>query len=581
MSSSNENEYFSDGITEEIINALAKINQLRVSSRTSSFFFKNKKASIIEIGQALKVSTLLEGSVRLSGNTIRITAQLIDAVEDFHFWSETWDRKLDNIFGVQDEISLIIADKLREHFGHFEIQEHLVSRQTNNLNAYEYSLKAKYYKNKWNPQDVKKAISLYEKALELDLKHTESYVGLADCYSFLGTTAFLPYQEAWSKTIQYTQQAFQLNDQLSGVHYQLSNIAFFTNCDYNTSLREMQKAIDLNPNNAEAHQFISYLYIIAGERNSSQKHLDIAININPLSQETQFFVAYYHYMIEDFQQCLELLDKCLQANNKSIPAHSVKTLCLLMLGKYNEVISYFDSVPSEVVVLGEKTGSIALAYALKGDEENTSRYLRKLELQGQSPDGFTAHSYLFLMYVVLGNFEKAFEWIAEAVKNKFILLMIRYSDPLIKPIKEDPRYLTYQKLIFKTQKKPTASLKKKELLDSNLAETYTATLLDHVEKNKPYLNPELSLRTLAKQLKISPNQLSWLLNEKIGKNFNAFINHYRVETFMSLVKNPKNATYTLLGLAFESGFNSKTVFNTYFKKETGLTPKQFIQQLQK
>lgn len=581
MSSSNENEYFSDGITEEIINALAKINQLRVSSRTSSFFFKNKKASIIEIGQALKVSTLLEGSVRLSGNTIRITAQLIDAVEDFHFWSETWDRKLDNIFGVQDEISLIIADKLREHFGHFEIQEHLVSRQTNNLNAYEYSLKAKYYKNKWNPQDVKKAISLYEKTLELDLKHTESYVGLADCYSFLGTTAFLPYQEAWSKTIQYTQQAFQLNDQLSGVHYQLSNIAFFTNCDYNTSLREMQKAIDLNPNNAEAHQFISYLYIIAGERNSSQKHLDIAININPLSQETQFFVAYYHYMIEDFQQCLELLDKCLQANNKSIPAHSVKTLCLLMLGKYNEVISYFDSVPSEVVVLGEKTGSIALAYALKGDEENTSRYLRKLELQGQSPDGFTAHSYLFLMYVVLGNFEKAFEWIAEAVKNKFILLMIRYSDPLIKPIKEDPRYLTYQKLIFKTQKKPTASLKKKELLDSNLAETYTATLLDHVEKNKPYLNPELSLRTLAKQLKISPNQLSWLLNEKIGKNFNAFINHYRVETFMSLVKNPKNATYTLLGLAFESGFNSKTVFNTYFKKETGLTPKQFIQQLQK
>lgn len=581
MSSSNENEYFSDGITEEIINALAKINQLRVSSRTSSFFFKNKKASIIEIGQALKVSTLLEGSVRLSGNTIRITAQLIDAVEDFHFWSETWDRKLDNIFGVQDEISLIIADKLREHFGHFEIQEHLVSRQTNNLNAYEYSLKAKYYKNKWNPQDVKKAISLYEKALELDLKHTESYVGLADCYSFLGTTAFLPYQEAWSKTIQYTQQAFQLNDQLSGVHYQLSNIAFFTNCDYNTSLREMQKAIDLNPNNAEAHQFISYLYIIAGERNSSQKHLDIAININPLSQETQFFVAYYHYMIEDFQQCLELLDKCLQANNKSIPAHSVKTLCLLMLGKYNEVISYFDSVPSEVVVLGEKTGSIALAYALKGDEENTSRYLRKLELQGQSPDGFTAHSYLFLMYVVLGNFEKAFEWIAEAVKNKFILLMIRYSDPLIKPIKEDPRYLTYQKLIFKTQKKPTASLKKKELLDSNLAETYTATLLDYVEKNKPYLNPELSLRTLAKQLKISPNQLSWLLNEKIGKNFNAFINHYRVETFMSLVKNPKNATYTLLGLAFESGFNSKTVFNTYFKKETGLTPKQFIQQLQK
>ncbi|MFT6337825.1 MAG: TolB-like protein/class 3 adenylate cyclase, partial [Halioglobus sp.] len=121
MSSNPENEYFTDGMTEEIINALAKIKSLKVTSRTSSFFFKNKNISIPQIGQELNVSTILEGSIRLSGNKMRITAQLINVADDFHFWSESFDRSMEDIFAVQDEISLLIADKLREHIGHFDI----------------------------------------------------------------------------------------------------------------------------------------------------------------------------------------------------------------------------------------------------------------------------------------------------------------------------------------------------------------------------------------------------------------------------------------------------------------------------
>ena len=148
MSSSEENEYFSDGITEEIINALAKIQNLKVTSRTSSFFFKGKNLPITEIGQKLGVSAILEGSVRLSQDFIRITAQLIQVKDDYHFWSDTWDRKLENVFEIQDEVSLLIADKLREHFGHLEIDETLVTKQTENVNAYGYCLKAKYHENK-------------------------------------------------------------------------------------------------------------------------------------------------------------------------------------------------------------------------------------------------------------------------------------------------------------------------------------------------------------------------------------------------------------------------------------------------
>lgn len=578
MSSDVENEYFSDGITEEIINALAKIKTLKVTSRTSSFFFKNKNISVKQISKELGVTTILEGSIRLAGDTLRITAQLIQAEKDFHFWSETWDRKLVNIFEIQDEISLIIADKLREQFGHFEIQEHLVEKQTDNLTAYEYALKAQFLRNKWNPVDAKEALSLYEKALELDPNYHELYLGLADCYSFLGTTGFMSYEEAWGKTVEYTNQALALKDKSSGVHFQLSNLAFFIECNYDKSLQEMKKAVEINPSNAEAQQFISFLYIIAGDRKNAQQHLDNALSINPLSEETHFFRAYYHYMIDDYAKSLEMLNNCLAANPKNIPAHSIKTLCLLMLGKYDEVITYFDTIPDDVVIEGEKTGSLAMAYYLKKDTANAKLYREKLLADSKEVNGFTADSYLYLLYAVSGEADKAFEWVATALENRSSLLLLRYSDPLAYALKDDSRYDEYMKIIYHTEAKEEVTEQKNALLDAATITTYSDKLLAHLDETKPYLNPDLSLRSLASELDIHPNHLSWLLNNSIGKNFNEFINHYRIETFKSIAKAPDNEHLTIEGLAYESGFNSKTVFNTYFKKETGLTPKQYLTQ---
>tara|TARA_R110001632_G_scaffold65_9_gene271 strand:+ start:580 stop:2901 length:2322 start_codon:yes stop_codon:yes gene_type:complete len=576
MSDSKDNEYFSDGITEEIINALAKIQNLKVTSRTSSFFFKGKNLPITEIGQKLGVSAILEGSVRLSNDFIRITAQLIQVKDDYHFWSDTWDRKLENVFEIQDEISLLIADKLREHFGHLEINESLVTKQTENINAYGYCLKAKFHENKWNPEDVNMAISLYDKALELDPKYAEAHLGLAGCYSFLGTTAFIPFEAAWEKTNKHTSLALELNGQSSGVHYQLSNQAFFIECDYSKSLREMKTAIKINPNNAEAQQFMSFLYILAGEKEKSRRHLDIAVSINPLSEETHFFKAYFHYMIEEYAQSLELLDQCLAVNDKNIPAHSVKAISLLKLGRYEEVIRYFDTIPAEVVIEGDKTGAIGLAYTLMKDTHNASIYLEKLIAQSKEENGFTADSYLFMMYAAKGDNDKAFQWVEQAIENMSSLLLLRYADPLVHGIKNDSRYDSFQKAIFQNDQTEEVAKQKTTLLDAHKAAVYSTRLLAHLSENEPFLIPDLSLRELASQIEIHPNQLSWLLNNTMGKNYNDFINTYRVEAFKTHAKNPKNAHLTIEGLAYESGFNSKTVFNTSFKKETGLTPKQFI-----
>jgi TolB-like protein/class 3 adenylate cyclase/AraC-like DNA-binding protein/Tfp pilus assembly protein PilF len=576
MSADADNEYFSDGMTEEIINALSKIESLKVTSRTSSFYFKNKALPIKKIAAELNVSAILEGSVRVSGKAMRITAQLIEAAGDYHFWSETWDRQLDDIFETQDEISLLIADKLREQFGHFDIQEHLVEKQTLSITAYELLLKGRYHRNRWNPEDINKAIGYFEQAIDIDPEYAESYVDLADCYSFLGTTGFMPYDEAWQKSHGYLLVAQKLDKNLAGVFYQLSNEAFFIEGNHQKSLTEMRKAIVAEPNNATAQEFLSFLYIVAGDRERSREHLDTALAINPKSEETQFFHAYFHYMLEDFEQADILLDKCLQANDKNIPAHSVKAFCLLCLKKYDEAIAYHENIPQEVVIPEEQNGVRLLAHTLKNDAAKASEFLEKIKEQCKGHNAVTAEAFIFFYHVITGAKDNAFDWLDTAIKNKSFAVPLRLNDPIIKPLRTDPRYAELQQIIYSTSKDTSLVNKKKPLLAPELAEEYVKKLLAFIRDEKPYLDPELTLRSLSEQLDMQPNQLSWLINECLVKNYNDFINHYRIETFKSLAQDPANASITIMGLAYDSGFNSKTTFNKSFKKETGLTPKQFL-----
>ena len=578
MSASEENEYFSDGITEEIINALAKIEELKVTSRTSAFYFKGKNIPITEIGKELGVSSLLEGSVRLSGNTIRITAQLIDAADDFHFWSETWDRKLDNIFAVQDEISQLIADRLREHFGHFDIQEHLVEKKTKSPDAYNLFLQGRFHMNKWNPDSVKQSIEFYEAALSLDSQHAEAMAGMADAYSFLATTGVISYEEGWGKCAELTHQALSINNELPSAYYQLANLAFFTACDFREAFQMASKAIALNPSHVESQQFLCFLYIISGKKEHARKHLTVALEIDPLSQETQFYRGYFDYMFGDYSDSLKQLNACLEVNPLNIPCHYVKTLCLIKMERYDEAIHYFDALPSQIIVQGEKTGALTLAHTLRGDQAEAETYTKQLKEEAAAEGGFTSDSYLFMLYGATNQKDKAFDWVDNAIKSGSPLLLIRFSDPIVDLIKDDPRYEQFHKHLFpedlfKIQK---ASKSKKPLLNETAVAEQKAKLLALIETEKPYLNPDLSLRRLAGMLEIHPNQLSWFLNDGFGKNFNEFINHYRVEEFKALAKLPESAHLTIMSMAYDCGFNSKTVFNTYFKKETGLTPKQFL-----
>ena len=575
MSSDIENEYFSDGITEEIINALAKIDSLKVTSRTSSFHYKGKSIPVRDIGKALNVTTILEGSVRVSGNMLRITAQLIDTEEDFHFWSESWDRELVNIFAIQDEISLIIAERLREYIGHFEIQDKLVQKQTDNLEVYELYLKGKYYYQKWNPTDIHRGIDYFEKAISLDPNHAESYIGLSECFTFLAALGAMPIDESWEKATTLSEKAFELNSELPEVYFLLASIHFWKNWNYKEAYQLALKSLELKPSFARGHQFISLIYALSEKIEKSTEHIEIARRLDPLSNEFLFSSAFTRYMAHDFSQSLKLLNQCILENPKNVLAHTIKCCCLLKLGRADEVLNYFDHLPAEGIMVPDKAGLKALAYIMKGDLLSALLYEKELHNQVKNGNGLRANGYLLLIHAARGENDKAFALISPSTAESTALMNIIFTDPLIEPLKKDPRYQDTYDSLFKDDFS-FETTKKKILLDEDTVQVYSKRLINYIDEEKPYLNPNLSLGDLADQIGIHSNQLSWLINKKFEKNFKEFINDYRVAAFKDLSIDPKNEHITLIGLAFESGFNSKTAFNTFFKKSTGMTPNQFL-----
>ena len=577
MSTNGDSEFFCDGITEEIINALAKIDQLKVTSRTSSFYFKGHNTNISDIGKTLNVSTILEGSVRLAGDTMRITAQLINVEDDSHFWSETWDRKRENIFEVQDEISLLIADKLREHFGHLDYADHLAEVPTTHLAAYEYLLKGKYTFNKWNPEDAHTAIRCFEEALAIDPDLVEAHTGLADGYSFLAVAGFAPREEAWNKAIGHIERAKVLDPTNAPLNYLLANQAFFTEASFAGAMEYARKSIASRPTYPEAQQFVAFLYMLRGDLKKAREHLLYAKSIDPLNVETKFYEAYFQYRSKDYGLAQNTLDELLEVNAKNLPALITLAYVLLKKGDFGEVEVLLSDIPDQMIMPDEKLGLTCLILAMKGDQEGLKQPLAELESNAREDTSFQAHAYLFKVYSVLGKYDEAFQLLEKLFRHRSSILLLSFGDPLAESIQDDPRYLEYQQRIYPLPgDTPKPKNSGTSTLDDETATSFLTRLHDFIDQKSPYLNPALSLRSLAEQIEIHPNQLSWLLNEKVGKNFNEFINQLRVEYFKKLAVDPANSHISLIGLAYESGFNSKTVFNTAFKKTTGMTPKEYL-----
>ncbi len=304
MSPAKDQEYFCDGITEELINALTQMEGLKVIARTSTFAFKGKNEDIREIGKNLDVETLLEGSVQKSGNRLRITAQLIKAADGSHLWSQQYDRDLEDVFAIQDEISLAITDVLKvKLLG--DAENSIQTRQTKNIEAYNLYLRGRYFWNLRTEEAVRRSIDYYNQAIELDDNYALAYTGLADTYFIMAWWGYYPEEEAYKKSQEYAKQALSLNENIAEAHATLGGIATWYEWDWEKSMQELQRAISLNPNHATAHQYYSETMDILRNYKASREHIDIAINLNPNSYVMYALSSMYYYHVADYEKTIK------------------------------------------------------------------------------------------------------------------------------------------------------------------------------------------------------------------------------------------------------------------------------------
>lgn len=246
-------------------------------------------------------------------------------------------------------------------------------------------------------------------------------------------------------------------------------------------------------------------------------------------------------------------------------------------GRLEDARTQLERTPEEYFTLAERLGLFCLIDA--AEKNRDSDQLKELIENARDPGAYHSHSYLYMAYAILGEKEAAFAVLENVFKHNSSILLLSCSDPLAENITKTTQYQKYfQKLYPKLKAEKAAIKTKPNAPDEATVQNYLEQLNEFVKEEKPFLNSSLTLRLLADQVAIHPNQLSWLLNERVGKNFNEYINHKRIEHFKKLVVDPANSHISLIGLAYESGFNSKTVFNTTFKKETGMTPKEYQKQ---
>lgn len=578
LSSNKDLEYFSDGITEEIINALSKITELKVTSRTSSFSFKGKSNTIGEIGEKLGVSIILEGSARLSGSTARITAQLIEVENDFHFWSETFDRDLKNVFAVQDEISLLIADKLREHLGHFEMKEQLVDFYDVTLETYKKYLKARFYLMKLDYNNSLKAISLFEEVIQESPEFPLAYLDINQGYTYMGTMGIISPMEAFTKAQPFLEKAIELKKELPETQLNLAWKSCWQHWDLKQAYIHLNKAISERPSDV-MYITMANLLTVEGKFELAFKYLEKALALAPFSSVNLNYKGFLYYLTGEYEKALPYYKQSLDIQpDLPFPVVDIGA-CLLLLGRHKEGLEYFNNLPEDDSGFLAKLGGSTIAHAIMGNTSEAEAGISKLESYLESSSAGNALNFLILCHAQLNNLEKALDYIQKAMEYHLPLVLLLPTEPLAKPLHELAPFKKIVAGLFDDSgtKEPSPN-NKKELFTNEELQLYKTRLEVLMTEQQLFLQGDLSLRTLAEYINLPPNHMSQLLNVGFEQNFANYVNGYRLEHFKTLLENNNSHELTLMALAYDSGFNSKTVFNTFFKKSLGMTPKAYWNQ---
>jgi serine/threonine-protein kinase len=444
MSADQENEYFCEGLAEELLNALAKVEDLKVAARTSTFTFKNRNIEISEIGRALNVATILEGSVRKSGNKLRITVQLVSATDGFHLWSEKYDREMKDIFDIQDEITLAVVDALKvELLGEEKVA--LFNRYGHNPEAYELYLKGLYHNYKWTDEGFLKSLEYFEKALEKDPGFAPAYAKIADYYNFHSHVGGLSPNEIIGEWRAAAERALRLDESLPDAHLAMAHIYFYHDRNWAGAEHEFRRAIELNPNNAQAHKHYG-LFLVSRERfDEAVAEAKKALSLDPLSVAVNFVAAWTYLYAGRFKDALELVRLMRELDTNAPQSFWLEGNLLLANGRYEQAADVLEKASA----LGDNQMALSMrgcAYGLAGRRDEALTILDQLfEIrEGKYAAAFN----IARVYAGLADRDKGFEWLEKAVeeRNAELVHLKRIAEAGEKlyfgnDFSSDPRYL--------------------------------------------------------------------------------------------------------------------------------------------
>jgi len=431
-----DNDYLAEGIAEEILNALARLRTMHVAARSSSFGFRGSGNDVRTVGERLGVRSVLEGSVRKSGNRLRVTVQLADVASGFQLWSERYDRDATDVFQVEDEIATSVVDTLKVTLLK-TTGSVLAPRRTTNLQAYELYLRGRYT---WNQvgSGIEHSLGLFEKALELDPEFALAHAGVADVFIAAAIFETMPPVEAFPLARVAAERAHELDDTLPEAYAALGAISLFHDWDFPKARLLLEKGIALNPSNLSTYTWLAMYHALRGDPDTSIEWARRAINVDPLAAPASYIELYALYTAQRFDQAIACARRVLDLNPAYAEGYRCLGACLIATG---QPAAGMDAI-KQAITLGTPTAwlvaSLAACRARLGDTDEAERLLA--EIQSRAPDEWVSPLALAAVYGALGRFEEACAGVEQAYEQRDPWIVSLAVEPAWVVLRGQPRF---------------------------------------------------------------------------------------------------------------------------------------------
>jgi TolB-like protein/DNA-binding winged helix-turn-helix (wHTH) protein/Flp pilus assembly protein TadD len=433
MSAAKDQEYFSDGLAEELINDLAKISGLRVVGRSSAFQFKGRNEDLREVGRKLGVANVLEGSVRHDGNHVRITAELIKADDGFQLWSQTYDREIKDIFGVEDEIAQAATEALRLKLLGGNGQPVASNLRSTNPEAYQAYLQAEYFRGRGqSKEDLDKALAYADTAINLDERYAPAWALRSLVQNAMAEAGLTDTTEGFRKAREDAERAIALDPTLASAYLALATTQIFYDWDWGAGNTSLTKAAELEPGSVEIFRLRSYLSRVVGNLDQANKLYGQAVALDPLRTNSHLGRGYLLYVAGRYDEAQAALQKAQDLNPQAPLVHLTLGKILLAEGRPQQALIEIEKEPSG---WGKLTGQAVVYHAL-GREQDSNAALAELIAKHHA---FSAYQ-VAQVYAYRGESDKSFEWLERAYEQRDAGVTEMSTDPLVKNLRRDGRY---------------------------------------------------------------------------------------------------------------------------------------------